>query len=85
MERKMKLISDDIMVDDMRLTPAHDMVYPMLETDFHLWNPTTARPDPASIILFLYHFFHCVASLKRAFNSRYPFSFTWDELDLQLV
>lgn len=37
----MKLISDDIMVDDMRLTPAHDMVYPMLETDFHLWNPNS--------------------------------------------
>ena len=37
----MKLISDDIMVDNAAAMPVHEMVYPMLETDFQLWNPNS--------------------------------------------
>ncbi|MEM7640276.1 MAG: cytochrome P450, partial [Pseudomonadota bacterium] len=37
----MKLISDDIMVDNSTAMPVHDRVYPMLETDFQLWNPNS--------------------------------------------
>ena len=37
----MKLISDDIMVDNSTAMPVHDLAYPMLETDFQLWNPNS--------------------------------------------
>ncbi|MEL6826701.1 MAG: cytochrome P450 [Pseudomonadota bacterium] len=37
----MKLISDDIMVDNSTDMPVHDLAYPMLETDFQLWNPNS--------------------------------------------
>lgn len=37
----MKLISDEIMVDDSTAMPVHEMTYPMLETDFQLWNPNS--------------------------------------------
>ncbi len=37
----MRLISDDIMVDSAKATPANAMTYPNLETDFRLWNPNS--------------------------------------------
>ena len=37
----MRLISDDILIDSGDLVPTHTAIYPMLETDFHLWNPNS--------------------------------------------
>lgn len=37
----MKLISDDILVDSGADMPVHRLVYPLLETDFQLWNPNS--------------------------------------------
>ena len=37
----MKLISDDILVDSGSKDPVHPANYPMLETDFELWNPNS--------------------------------------------
>ena len=37
----MRLNSDDILVDSGSLDPVHPAIYPMLETDFHLWNPNS--------------------------------------------
>lgn len=37
----MKLISDDILVDSGAQMPVHEMIYPMLESDFELWNPNS--------------------------------------------
>jgi cytochrome P450 len=37
----MKLISDEILVDNGAQDPVHPMTYPMIETDFTLWNPNS--------------------------------------------
>lgn len=37
----MKLISDDILVDSGAEMPLNEMAYPMLESDFQLWNPNS--------------------------------------------
>ncbi len=37
----MSLVSDDIFVDTGAKTSVYDRVYPMLETDFELWNPNS--------------------------------------------
>lgn len=37
----MKLISDDILVDSGAHMPQHPLAYPLLETDFQLWNPNS--------------------------------------------
>jgi len=37
----MKLISDEILVDNASSRPVYEMTYPMLETDFQLWNPNS--------------------------------------------
>ena len=37
----MKLISDDILVDTGAEDPVNDMIYPMIETRFQLWNPNS--------------------------------------------
>ena len=39
----MKLVSDDILVDTGAIDPVHPAIYPMLETDFELWNPNSWR------------------------------------------
>ena len=38
-EHEMSLVSDEIFVDTGAKTSVYDRVYPMLETDFELWNP----------------------------------------------
>jgi len=37
----MRLISDDIFVDNGIEDPAFPLIYPQLETDFELWNPNS--------------------------------------------
>ncbi|MEL6416750.1 MAG: hypothetical protein AAFZ74_05435 [Pseudomonadota bacterium] len=37
----MSLVSDEIFVDTGAKTSVYDRVYPMLETDFELWNPNS--------------------------------------------
>ncbi len=36
-----RLISDDILIDSGKEQPVYDAIYPMLESDFQLWNPTS--------------------------------------------
>jgi len=37
----LRLNSDDILIDTGALDPAHSAIFPMLETDFQLWNPNS--------------------------------------------
>ena len=39
----MRLVSDDILVDSGAADPIHAAIYPMLESDFELWDPNSWR------------------------------------------